>query len=50
VSAHPEFADLWERKERQKALGNAAFIDSDACRKYAQLGRKRLAAQLAGEK
>ncbi|WP_338760660.1 subclass B3 metallo-beta-lactamase [Massilia sp. METH4] len=49
VSAHPEFAGLWERKEKQPELGNAAFIDPDACRKYAELGRKRLARQLQEE-
>jgi metallo-beta-lactamase class B len=49
VSAHPDFAGLWERKEKQAQLGNAAFIDPEACRKYAELGRQRLAKQLADE-
>lgn len=49
VSAHPEGADLWERKARQARLGNAAFIDTEACRKYAELARQRLAKQLQAE-
>jgi metallo-beta-lactamase class B len=34
ISAHPEFSDLWGRKAAQAASGNAAFIDTDGCRKY----------------
>jgi metallo-beta-lactamase class B len=49
VSDHPDLAGLWERKERQARSGNAAFIDPDACRRYAELGRKRLAKQLQDE-
>jgi metallo-beta-lactamase class B len=49
VSAHPDLAGLWERKENQPRLGNAAFIDTGACRQYAELGRKRLAKQLQEE-
>lgn len=49
VAAHPEFAGLWQRKARQAQLGNAAFIDSAACRNYAELGRQRLARQLREE-
>jgi metallo-beta-lactamase class B len=50
VSAHPEGSDLWERKAQQPKLGNAAFIDADACRKYGEKAKARLAKQLAGEK
>ncbi|HEX8604987.1 MAG TPA: subclass B3 metallo-beta-lactamase, partial [Pseudoduganella sp.] len=50
VSAHPEGAGLWERKAKQARLGNAAFIDTEACRTYAALGRQRLAKQLQEEK
>ena len=49
VSAHPEFAGLWERKEKAAQLGNAAFIDPEACRNYAELGRQRLAKVLKEE-
>jgi metallo-beta-lactamase class B len=49
VSAHPEFAGLWERKEKQAQLGNAAFIDGGACQRYAEAGRQRLAKQLRDE-
>lgn len=49
VSNHPDLAGLWERKEQQARLGNAAFIDPAACRAYADRGRARLAKQLAGE-
>lgn len=49
VSAHPEFSDLWERKAKQAELGNAAFIDRDACRKYAAKARETLAHTLAAE-
>ena len=49
VSAHPEFSGLWERKAKQASLGNAAFIDPDACRKYVAAARKRLESKLATE-
>lgn len=49
VAAHPDLAGLWERKEQAAQRGNAAFIDTDACRKYAERGRKRLATQLREE-
>jgi metallo-beta-lactamase class B len=49
VSAHPDFGDLWERKARQPELGNAAFVDRDACRKYAATAREWLAKTLAAE-
>ncbi|HEU4372653.1 MAG TPA: subclass B3 metallo-beta-lactamase [Telluria sp.] len=47
VAAHPELGGLWERKARQPALGNAAFIDKDACRIYAAKARAWLAQTLA---
>jgi metallo-beta-lactamase class B len=47
VAAHPELGGLWERKAKQPALGNAAFIDKDACRNYAARARERLAQTLA---
>ncbi|QGZ42501.1 metallo-beta-lactamase class B [Pseudoduganella flava] len=49
IAAHPDLADLWERKAQQAQRGNAAFIDPKACRAYAELGRKRLAKQLGEE-
>jgi len=49
VSAHPEFSGLWERKAKQPQLGNAAFIDRDACRDYAAGARKALAKKLESE-
>jgi metallo-beta-lactamase class B len=49
VSAHPEGSDLWQRKERQAREGNAAFIDRDACRRYAAKGQQRLDQTLAAE-
>lgn len=49
VSAHPEFSDLWERKAKQAALGNAAFIDRKGCRNYAAKARAYLAKTLAAE-
>jgi metallo-beta-lactamase class B len=49
VSAHPEFADLWERAARQAQLGDAAFVDHDACRQYAANARAWLAKTLAAE-
>ncbi|MGJ9420811.1 subclass B3 metallo-beta-lactamase [Massilia sp. CMS3.1] len=39
VAAHPELGGLWERKAKQPALGNAAYIDQDACRNYAAQAR-----------
>lgn len=47
VTTHPELSGLWERKEKQPAHGNAAFIDQDACRNYAAKGRAWLAETLA---
>jgi metallo-beta-lactamase class B len=49
VSAHPELGGLWERKARQAALGDAAFIDTGACRSYAAKSRATLAQTLAAE-
>jgi metallo-beta-lactamase class B len=49
VSAHPEASGLWERKEKHADKGNSAFIDTQACRKYAANGRARLERTLAAE-
>ena len=49
VAAHPELSGLWERKAKQAALGNAAFIDNDACRNYAAKARAWLARTLAAD-
>jgi metallo-beta-lactamase class B len=49
VAAHPEAGGLWERKARQAALGDAAFIDAGACRSYAAKARATLAQTLAAE-
>ncbi|MGX4643391.1 subclass B3 metallo-beta-lactamase [Massilia sp. SYSU DXS3249] len=49
VSAHPDAIGLLERQAKQKQLGNAVFIDGEACRKYAETGRVRLAQTLAKE-
>lgn len=49
VSAHPEFSGFWEKKARQAALGNTAFVDRDGCRKYAAKAREMLAERLAAE-
>jgi predicted alpha/beta superfamily hydrolase len=49
VSAHPELSGLWEKKAKQAALGNAAFVDRDGCRKYADKARAVLAKTLAAE-
>jgi metallo-beta-lactamase class B len=49
VSAHPETGGLWERKAKQAALGDAAFIDREACRSYGEKARATLAQTLAAE-
>ncbi|MBB3219349.1 subclass B3 metallo-beta-lactamase [Pseudoduganella umbonata] len=49
VSNHPDLGGLWERKEQAAQRGSAAFIDTGACRKYAERSRKRLAKQLQEE-
>jgi metallo-beta-lactamase class B len=49
ISAHPEVSELWERKEKQAVSGNAAFIDTQACRNYAAKGRAKLERTLAAE-
>jgi len=49
IAAHPEFGGLWERKAKQVELGNAAFIDTSACRSYVAAARSMLAKTLAAE-
>lgn len=49
ISAHPGASGLWERLARQPAAGNAAFIDRQACREYAEAGTERLNKTLAEE-
>jgi metallo-beta-lactamase class B len=49
VSAHPEASHLFERKEKQAAQGDAAFIDPGACRAYVSDARARLTQLLAKE-
>ncbi len=49
ISAHPEFGGLWERKAQQAALGDAAFIDTGACRSYVATAREVLAETLADD-
>lgn len=49
VAAHPEASGLWERKAKQAALGDAAFIDTGACRAYAAKARAVLAKTLAAD-
>lgn len=49
VAAYPEAGGLWERKAGQAALGDAAFIDADACRSYVAKARATLAQTLAAE-
>jgi metallo-beta-lactamase class B len=49
ISAHPEGSDLWQRLARSAKEGNAAFIDRDACRRYAAKGQQRLDQTLATE-
>lgn len=49
ITAHPELGGLWERKAKQATTGNAAFIDTSACRSYADKGRAMLAQTLAAE-
>lgn len=49
IPAHPELGGLWERKAKQAALGDAAFIDAGACRSYAAKARAFLAETLAAE-
>jgi metallo-beta-lactamase class B len=46
VSAHPEFSGLWERKAKQPQLGNAAFIDGNACKVYVAAAQARLQKRL----
>jgi metallo-beta-lactamase class B len=49
ISPHPEASNLWDRKAKQAQLGNAAFIDKNACHEYAAQARARLANLLADE-
>ncbi|MEO5932207.1 MAG: subclass B3 metallo-beta-lactamase [Duganella sp.] len=49
ISAHPGASGLWERLAKQAQSGNAAFIDRQACRAYAEAGTERLKETLAAE-
>lgn len=49
VSAHPEASGLFERHARQANEGSTAFIDREACRRYAEAGRQRLEKTLTQE-
>lgn len=49
VSAHPEASGLFERHARQANEGSTAFIDREACRRYAEDGRQRLEKTLTQE-
>jgi len=49
ISAHPEGSGLWDRKARQLKIGNTAFIDTNACRAYAEKARALLESTLASE-
>ena len=49
VSAHPEAGGLFERHARQANEGSTAFIDRDACRRYADDSRQRLEKTLTQE-
>jgi metallo-beta-lactamase class B len=49
ISAHPGVSGLFERLAKQAKLGNAAFIDRQACREYALAGTERLNKTLAAE-
>ena len=51
VSAHPEASDLWTRAARRAEMGSKAFIDTGACRRYAdqmlEIWQERLAQEHA---
>jgi len=49
ISAHPGASGLFERLAKQAKLGNAAFIDRQACHDYAVAGTERLNKTLAAE-
>lgn len=50
LTPHPGASDFWERIARRKSSGDVApLIDAGACRAYAALAGKALAAQLARE-
>lgn len=50
VAAHPESVQLWDRLERREHGDRDAFVDADACKRYAQAGRERLEKRIAREK
>ncbi len=45
ISTHPSASSLWKRYEQ----GAAGLLDPNACRRYAEAGRKRLAERLERE-
>jgi metallo-beta-lactamase class B len=49
ISVHPEASSLWDRKAKLAELGDAAFIDTQACQEYAADARATLEKTLASE-
>ena len=50
IAAHPEFAELWEKVERRDNGDKNAFIDPQACKRYARAGRARLNERVSRER
>ena len=49
VTPHPEASQLWERLDARNGGAKDALRDGEACRRYAENGRKALAARVARE-
>lgn len=49
VTPHPEASQLWERLDARNGGAKDALRDGEACRRYADNGRKALAARVARE-
>jgi len=50
LTVHPGFGNLFQKAASNPAGGGNAFINSQACRLYAEAARHRLAARLADER
>jgi metallo-beta-lactamase class B len=50
ITAHPDFAGLWQRVERREKGDANALADPQACERYAEAGRVRLNERVSHER
>jgi metallo-beta-lactamase class B len=49
LTPHPDASGLWDRLEARDSGAGGAFVDPEACRRYAATARQRLARRIAVE-